>query len=596
MWWVLLLIPLFGQTAETESMLFQAEELARHYAPIVSKQPPPSHSPQTDQLLRRSSNWLTIDLAELQTDGSSPLASLGNELLWEWLANIGFDGIELKGLKGSADAPVSFQIDPKRGTEIEYRELAVRAMNKGMHFIGSVVGGATGNGIDFALALKNIGSYPGLYSLIEIPEEDWELLPEVKRNSIAANIPWLTLQKLTDKGYVPQCSDPYVKKSDWNATKPIRCVDQTLRRWIYLSDAKGFPRLNWLNPTFASERLAAGDILQSIYRLGEPILQLDANLPESAQETLSLMIRKLKGYSAAFCKGGVSSFSNKMADLLYDHLTPIAALHALIAEDAEMLRLTAQMLLDENVQPKRLIHSLEPFGRAPCDWAELLASPRKKYRYLEEEWTGEALRLRLLCEDKERLQGLSTSFSWTKACSSCVLETQNIHRKRDQIQELHLLLIQFFAWQPGAFCLSAGDLVGALGPFNLVKSTDTLYASIPTQLQNPKSFVAHLQRILRVRRDISLERAELIDVPPVENKGLLIFRYRLAETGYPALLVVNFSKMKASEVLESPAYARTSAIDLYSGRSIEKTHDSSFFIANVEPYTAKLILFQPKIY
>jgi maltose alpha-D-glucosyltransferase/alpha-amylase len=576
-------------------MLFQAEALARHYAPIVSKQPPPSLTPQTDQLLRRSSNWLIIDLAQIKTEGASPFASLDNESLWECLSAIGFDGVEWKGLKGPPDAPVSLQIDRKMGTESEYASLASKALSKGMNFVGSIVGGSTGNGIDFALALKNIGSYPGLYSLIEIPEADWGLLPEVKRNSISANIPWLTLQKLAKKGYVPGLSDPYVKQSDWNATEPIRCADQNLRRWIYLRDALGHPRLNWLNPSFASERLAAGDVLQSIYRFGEPILQLDAGLPESVGETLSLLIRKLKGFSAAFCKGGVLSFSKKTADLLYDHLTPMAALHALIAEDAQMLRLTAQMLLEGNVQPKRLIHSLEPFGRAPCDWAELLSSPRKKYQYSQVEWTGEALRTRLLREDKERLAGLSAPLSWINACSSCTFEMEDLNRKREQIQELHLLLVKFFAWQPGAFSLSAADLVGASGHFNLLEPSDTLYASIPVQLQNSKSFASHLQRILRTRRDLSLERAELIDVPPVENKGLLIFRYRVLETGYPALLAVNFSKTKVSEILESSEYVRTSAIDLYTGKSIAKTHDSSFFIVNADPYTAHLILFQPKI-
>lgn len=581
---------------ETESMLFQAEMIARQYAPLVSKQPPPSLLPQTDQLLRRSSNWLSIDLTDLKTKGESPLASLSSESLWDWLSAIGFDGIELKGLKGSKEAPVSLEIDPKMGSDQEYAKVATYAINKGMNFIGSIVGSTTGNGIDFALALKNVGSYPGLYSLIEIPEQDWKLLPEVKRNTLSTNIPWLSLQKLSEKGYIPQFSDPYVKTSDWNATEAIRCVDQKMRRWIYLRDAKGHPRLNWLNPTFASERLAAGDVLQSIYRYGEPILQLSADLPDSASETLSLMIRKLKGYSAAFCKGGITSYANKTSDLLYDQLTPMAALHALIAEDAEMLRLTAELFLEEKIAAKRLIHSLEPFKEASCDWAELLATPRKKYRYAQEEVTGETLRLRLLREDSEKVRGFSPSFTWTNACSSCVPQMKDLNQRRDQIQELHLLLVKFFAWQPGAFSLNAGDLLGAIKSYNLLDPSDTLYASIPIQLQNPKSFASELQKILRVRRDISLQRAELVDIPKVENKGLLIFRYRLAETGYPALLIVNFSKAKVSEVLESYEFVRASAIDLYTGLALPKAHDSSFLVVNAPAYTAQLIMLQPKIY
>ncbi len=101
--------------------------------------------------------------------------------------------------------------------------------------------------------------------------------------------------------------------------------------------------------------------------------------------------------------------------------------------------------------------------------------------------------------------------------------------------------------------------------------------------------------MLQVRREIALERAELIDVPDVANPGLLLLRYRLVG-GSAALLAVNFSTTKASEVLESPNYAYTSAIDLYTGRSVAKAHDSSFFILNAEGYTAQLILFHPRAY
>jgi trehalose synthase len=591
-WLLLLPLSVFG-IMEPESMLFQAEAISSRYAPFVSKQPPPSKRPKTNELLQCCSNWLVIDLPNLRTKSSSTLGSLSSESLWEWVAEIGFDGVELKGLKGPADAPVSLQIDRNYGTEEEYKALASMAMNKEIFFIGSLVGNATGKGIDFALALKNVGSYPGLYSLIEVCEKDWPLLPDVRKGTISANIPWLMLQKLAEKGYIPQDADPYVKTSDWNATELIQCVDQVTRRWIYWRDGKGHPRLNWLNPTFASERLAAGDALQSIYRFGQPILQLEAGLPESAKECLTLTIRKLGGYSASFCKGGVASLAGKNSDLLYDHLTPMAALHALIAEDAEMLRFSYRLFLEFGIQPRHLIHAMEPFDRIPCDWAELLSSPRKKFRYREEELTGEALRMRLLREDKERLLGLPVSFTWMDVCLSCL---QDLNRKKEQVQELHLLLTKFFAWQPGAFALNGSDLLGATAPFNLLEPSETLYASIPTQLGNRKSFASQLKRVLTARREVSLERAELIDIPSVENKGLLLLRYRLPETGYPALLAVNFSKTKASEVLESPDYVCTSAIDLLTGKSLDKTHDSSFFIVNAESYTAQLILFQPKIF
>ncbi len=410
MWWLLLLpFSLFAVT-ESDSMLFQAESFSKLYAPLIAKQPPPSASPRTDDLLRRSANWLIVDLADLRTKESSLLSSLSKESLWECLSLIGFDGVELKGLK----TPISLQIDPKYGTDQDYGKLVSNAMKKEMHFIGSLVGSTTGKGIDFALALKNIGSYPGLYSLIEIPEKDWGMLPEIPRSALGANIPWLMLQKLKEKGYVPEEFEPYVKLSHWNATECIRCADGAMLRWIYLHDDKGHPKLNWLSPTFASERLAAGDAIHSIYNLCQPILQIDADIPPNARETLSLTVRKLKGYTAARCKGGIDSFTNQTSDLLYDHLTPMSAVHALIASDAEVLRLTYRLLLDAKVQPKRLIHALEPFKQAPCNFEKL---------------TEEELRTRLLRGDKDRLAGLTSSLSWITACYNCV---PDLHKKREQ--------------------------------------------------------------------------------------------------------------------------------------------------------------------
>ena len=55
-------------------------------------------------------------------------------------------------------------------------------------------------------------------------------------------------------------------------------VDGKQRRWVYLHYFKeGQPVFNWLDQTFAAQRLVAGDVLHSLGELGEGMVRLDAN-------------------------------------------------------------------------------------------------------------------------------------------------------------------------------------------------------------------------------------------------------------------------------------------------------------------------------
>lgn len=574
-------------------MLFQADALAKTYAPLVAKAAPPSNEPQTESLLGYASNWFSIDLTTLKTDGRSVLGYLGEEALWTTLAEIGIEAVELKGLK-SPDPQVKFQIDLQFGTEDEYTRLLHAASQKGIHFIGKTLGQATGRGADFALGLKNVGAYPELYAMVEIAPEDWKELPEVKERAISANVPWLTVQKLHKMGYVPTDFDPYVQQSAWNVTGPILGADHVTRRWIYLRDARGFPRLNWLNPSFGALRLAAGDSLYSMLRLGQSILQLE-NLPLNTQETLSLTIRKLKGFSAALSQAGIESMTGP-TDVTLDHLTPIAALHAVIAEDAEALRLIYNLLLSYEIQPKRLVHALEPFGRLPNDWAEFINSPERIYSYYNTEEMGQTLRKRFLDEDRAKIKGEERS--WRCLSNLSDVSFKDVEKKRDAVFALQMTLTKFFALQPGIFSLSPQDLLGAFQTDTKVDllggNVDCLYSCAPNQLLNPTSFASQLKKILRVRKDLSLEKARLTGVVAAENKGLLLLQFSLPQSGKCALLTVNFSRKAVTETLESPEYAHATAIDPIAGLAENKAFASSFFSLKLDPLSTKLILFEPK--
>lgn len=595
------LVPCFswGQSSlETDSMLFQAKTIAKTYAPLVAKASPPNPAPQTDALLTYASNWFSIDLATVETKGKSVLETLANPLLWDCLAQIGIEGVELKGLK--SQGPQShFQIDPQWGTEANYRTLANEASKKGICLIGKIIGNATGKGADFALALKNVGAYPELYAMVEIAPQDWDLLPDVNHHTFAANIPWLTVQKLHNKGYIPSHFEPYVKESSWNATEPIS-GEGKMRRWIYLRNEMGFPYLDWLNPSFGALRLAAADCLYTLFALGQPILQFDP-LPQNAEQTLALTARKLGAFSAAVVTGGVEAL-DRCTDATYNHLLPMATLHAIVTEDVEILRLIYQLLLEKNVQPKRLVHALEPFGRNPNDWAEFLHSPQKKHVYHQEEMTAFELRNRLFKEETLRLKGeMEKPLSW-ETSSDQPITICDLEKKRTVLVPMHLTLAKFFAWQPGIFSISPEDLLGAAPHQKTVDllspNPECLYSCVPTQLQNPRSFASALKQILRVRKDSSIAGGTLREVVPSDDKGTLILKLQLRQnlTNDPvtALLAVNLSSKQSVSTLESPEYAQTSAIDLSTQQTENKSFESSFFDVKLEARSAKLILFQPR--
>ncbi len=582
MWKSCLFLPLcLWSQMQSQSMLFQADWIAKKYNLEIAKIPPPLPSPQTEKCLNLASNWFALDLNEIEAPA---LQTLNDDLLWDLLREVGVQAVYLKGLKQGGSFRTGMGLDPRWG--MTWNDLASTLQKKGIALIGDALGKSTGLGADFCLALKNVGDYPGLYHLIEIEKKDWKLLPE-----IATNIPWLTLQQLHKKGYVPEQFAPYVKESAWNATPQIECADGKMRRWIYLQENGEDPVINWLNPSFAAARIAASDAVDSVYRLGEKILRLDGAIASNAKETLSLWIRQLGGFSLEEKKGGIDEIKTTPADLIGDVWTRPALLHAVIAQDAEALKMIYRLFLKEGIEIGRMVHSLQPFDEFSCDWKWAL-EPQRKFQYYDEILTGEALRMRLIKEDLLYL-GENRPRTWPAICAAA-----HGIKQREDLTDLHLLLAFFYAMQPGAFSFSASDLVGALQkqPLDLMESNEnTLYASLPGQMKNRKSFARQLQQMLAVRRENGLDSAELVAVPRTTQPGLMILIHKLKNSSFQ-LLAVNFGRVTAEQSLERTDFRLTTAIDLMTGIAEKKPLDSSTLFLKIPPLTGKVILFQSKYY
>ncbi|TLY67654.1 MAG: maltose alpha-D-glucosyltransferase, partial [Gammaproteobacteria bacterium] len=364
---------------EERSMLQQARVLARHY----------SGQPQPHAAVARASVWFTAYPASTiaASPGTSVISTLAEERLWSAFQAIGIQGIHTGPMKRSGGVRdlgytpsidgnfdrISFEIDPAFGTEAQYKAMVAAARGHGAIVIGDIIPGHTGKGPDFRLAERAYADYPGLYHMVHIEPRDWGLLPPVPAGHDAVNLTPAAVDALQKKGYIVGqlhsgiFYEPGVKDTDWSATEVVRGADGVQRRWVYLHYFKqGQPTLNWLDPSFAAERLVIGDAVHELAVLGDGMLRLDANgllgierdptgrvwwaghpLSLTANQLIADMVRKLDGFTfeeLALPLDVMREMSRGGPDLSYDFVTRPAYDHATLTDDAEFLRLLFQLM------------------------------------------------------------------------------------------------------------------------------------------------------------------------------------------------------------------------------------------------------------
>jgi trehalose synthase len=502
-------------------MLHQAQLLARRYSGNALQWQHPYGKPQPRAAVARASVWFTAYPASTiaASPGTSVLATLADERLWRAFQAIGIQGIHTGpmkrsgGIRGLAYTPsidgnfdrISFQIDADFGTEAQYKDLVAAARAHGAIVIGDIIPGHTGKGADFRLAERAYADYPGLYHMVRIESADWGVLPNVPAGRDAVNLSPATVDALQAKGYiVGRLSSsifyqPGVKDTDWSATDAVRGVDGVARRWVYLHYFKqGQPTLNWLDPSFAAERLVIGDALHEIGVLGDGMLRLDANgllgierdasgrvwseghpLSLTANQLIADMVRKLGAFTfeeLALPLDDMREMSRGGPDLTYDFVTRTAYDEALLSGDAEFLRLVFLLMRNYSVDPGRLIHALQNHDELTMGLGHFTgAHADESFSFRGRSVSGRQLRELVHQEMYGRLIGERTPYNLKfgdgVACTmaSFIAATLGIHdlstltaSQIEKIKRLHLLLAFYNAMQPGVFALSGWDLVGAL--------------------------------------------------------------------------------------------------------------------------------------
>ncbi len=502
-------------------MLHQAEVTARRYSGHGELWQHPYAIPQPRAASALASVWFTAyPPAQITRPGESVLQSLGDPELWSIFRDIGIKGMHTGpmkrsgGIRGHEYTPtvdgnfdrISSEIDPGFGTEEEYKALVRSAGENGAVIIGDIIPGHSGKGADFRLAERRYGDYPGLYYMVEIEPKDWSLLPPVATGKNSINLKSEAVDELKVRGYIVgrlQRTIFYekgVKETDWSATDGVAGADGKTRRWVYLHYFKeGQPTFNWLDPTFAAQRLVAGDALHSLGTLGERMLRLDANgflgielgpnggpawseghpLSVTSNQLIAGLVRKIGGFTFQelnLTLEDIKAMSQGGADLSYDFVTRPAYHHALVTGDAEFLRLMLGLQKTYQIDPAALIHALQNHDELTLELVHFWTRHKDAiFTFRGKKMKGSELRQIIRAELHGRLMGRAAPYNLEAANGvSCTTATVAVaalgirdishltDAQRRDIQRAHLLLAMYNAMQPGVFALSGWDLVGAL--------------------------------------------------------------------------------------------------------------------------------------
>ncbi len=505
-----------------QSMLDDATTLARQLAGQASMWSNPFAHPNPRAAVDRASVWFTAyPLSLITQKNQSFLSAMGSEDLWAAFQQIGIKAVHTGpvklagGITGWEPTPsidghfdrISMAIDPLFGTEDDFRAMCESATSYGGTIIDDIVPGHTGKGADFRLAEMNYRDYPGIYHMIDIPEEDWHLLPDVPDGEDSVNLDAESEKSLQDAGFIiGQLQrvifyEPGVKETNWSVTRAVHDTTGKLRRWVYLHYFKaGQPSINWLDPTFAGMRLVMGDALHSLLDLGSGGLRLDANgflgveksaeetpawseghpLSEAANQLIGGMVRKVGGFTFQelnLTMDDIKATSEVGPDLSYDFVSRPGYQHALATGDTEFLRLTLKEGMRVGIDQASLVHAMQNHDELTYELVHFVTTHKDDlYDLGGESLNGSELAETVRQNLRDAITGDAGPYNSTFttngiACTSASVITATLGITDldtitpddvERVRQAHLLLAMFNALQPGVFALSGWDLCGTL--------------------------------------------------------------------------------------------------------------------------------------
>lgn len=370
--------------------------------------------------------------------------------------------------------------------------------------------------------------------------------------------------------------------------------------------------------------------------------------PLSTQVTdlLGTMIRKFGGFSFQELNTDLGVLRKSMAsgsEFNYDFCTRPGYLYALVLGDGGPLRLMLRQMLDYDIQPTRFVHGLQNHDELMLETTHLSVNGSQIFEYEENRESGDSLFQRIHEEVIAATSGDHAPYNRSFAMSPGVCSTlpgliaaslgvkdisQLSPQQIEQIQQVHLLAAAFNALQGGVFLLSGWDLVGALpipaasvqdlvadndyrwinrGGYDLLGTADSadcsiqelpkaqsLYGSLADQLRDKGSFASRLKSMLALRNTLGIAHSELVSVPAVDHKGLVVMVNKLE--GQPQswqITALNFSGSPVEQSVCHPGMTGVAEVRWSSRQGVVSEeiscHDDALTV-ELQPTEARLIV------
>ena len=608
--------PAYMQYLERNSMLAKSAEMAKVVSGSELAWRPSSNNGSPDSLLNFADNWLAVHpLTLLTSSRSSVFSQLADSSTRAVLREAGIKGLyvapiqgggalwakESKGVDTGEDV-VQYDFSRAAGKEDQYRRL-MSAIIDSQSLMGSdLVPAATGIGPDFFLAARGIREYPGIYCMVDIPDDLWANLPEAGSEWEGAALNSSQIKALNDKGLLPKSmrdeASPFGHKGGWAATGKVRGVDGNNRRWVYrYYENPRYPVLNWEDPSQTAHRILSGSAVRQVGLQGQALIGLRFEAFQgleaageggrggsfsvqpalSAAQSMSREIQRYGGWSWVrdddLPLDSLNSFLRSGTDFIFDSAFSPAAEHALLTGDAGLARFMADELIRLRIDTRRLVHATPAQDgiNYSLPHLSLLAagSSGEKAASFRQSVQGA---MRAAAGGASLVKG---NYLYTTSAGLATLALKNNDPKG--IADGHSLLIFFKAMQPGIVMLSGQDLVGLMplpsppdgdpanacrGSYSLGSSggglavtnlgmpkAPQIYPDADTQAHQKGSFLARVGAFLHARTQFGIAKAELVARPQTKGKGSIALLSRLPDGKSYLLSVCNFSRESVTETI-----------------------------------------------
>lgn len=612
--------PGYVQWLERQSMLGAAPLLAAQVSGTERIWSNSSHSKNRSLLLTSSPNWLEADPYTLGCSGGA-LAALADAGLPQLLTRLGIGGLYVAPTGergdiwqeapriGTADNVTALHFDRAVGGDEDLDRLRERLEAAGLQLGGELPPAATGLGPDFILQARHAPRFDGLYAMISVPRDLWNVLPGVPGEWDCLALRPDAVNALRARGLLPPTllrdALTWAEPGGWAATGEVRGTDGRIRRWVYrYADNPQRPVLLWQDPSGQARRILSAAIIRHTGLQGQALagLRLEAllglDVPSTGTDSggTSTADRLAPGYGALAASarevhryGGWAVQADALPpsllapvlgmglDFSRDSLTAPAAEFALLSGNAGPLARQLRRAQEAGLDQSRLARGLH--GWQGVDWRLLRDLP-----------DGDAL-----AREAQRLSGLDgTDFLlWTTPASLAAralgLDAGAARRPEHAaaLRQAALALLSCRAGLPGPLFVSLQELTGALDVPRTVSrellpsrglvplpgarlvngslpAADLAFGPLDEQLAAQDSFLLAAARLLLARQAAGLARGRLVSVQQPAD-GCLALCSSLPEGGY-WLTVVNFSRKERQCSVHLPVSG--SLLDIFSGRNL----------------------------